>query len=125
MQDRKCNRPGCNTAGKIRRGMCVRHYRRLLRAGSPLPPVRKLWRNIIVTDACWLWIGPVNNQGYGSDAGRLAHRVVYRLLVAEIPAGLHLDHLCRTRLCVRPDHLEPVTASENKRRAWAAKRVAA
>jgi hypothetical protein len=26
---------------------------------------------------------------------------------------MHLDHLCRTRACVRPSHLEPVTPQEN------------
>ncbi|GAA4237618.1 hypothetical protein GCM10022254_50190 [Actinomadura meridiana] len=29
-------------------------------------------------------------------------------MVAEIPEGLTIDHLCRTTLCVRPDHLDPV-----------------
>ena len=48
-----------------------------------------------------------------------AHRVTYRHLVGPIPAGMQVDHLCRNRTCVNPDHLEPVTASENRRRAMA------
>lgn len=42
-----------------------------------------------------------------------AHRLVYELLVGPIPDGLQLDHLCRNRGCVRPDHLEPVTRRTN------------
>ncbi len=51
--------------------------------------------------------------------GRLqpAHRVTYRILVGEIPAGLEIDHLCRNPGCVNPDHLEPVTHSVNQQRA--------
>lgn len=42
-----------------------------------------------------------------------AHRVVYEELVGPIPDGLMLDHLCRVRHCVNPEHLEPVTNREN------------
>jgi len=73
---------------------------------------------------CWLWTGAVDrNTGYGffamSKAGpRLAHRVAYVLFkAAEIPDGFQIDHLCRVRHCVNPDHLEPVTVAENLRRA--------
>lgn len=45
--------------------------------------------------------------------GQQAHRVAYELFVAEIPEGFDLDHLCRNRGCVNPDHLEPVTRREN------------
>lgn len=75
---------------------------------------------------CWLWIGPMNDQGYGlfglKTPGRKskmqrAHRVVYEKYKPPIPAGLDLDHICRVRHCVNPDHLEPVTKRENLRRS--------
>lgn len=75
-------------------------------------------------DGCWEWIGR-RVYGPGSDSyGRIkirgglfvAHRVSYELNIGPIPDGLQLDHLCRHRWCVNPDHLEPVTQYENMRR---------
>ena len=72
-----------------------------------------------VTDnGCWLWTGP---QYAGTGYGRVklmggmvyAHRLSYELYVGATPEGLDLDHLCRTRLCVNYQHLEPVTRQEN------------
>lgn len=69
---------------------------------------------------CWLWLGTGTKQGYGFfwDGANFvrAHRAAYRLFRGNIPAGLHIDHLCRVRCCVNPDHLEPVTCKENTRR---------
>lgn len=68
-------------------------------------------------DGCWLWSSSVRPNGYGEFhyEGRtvLAHRWVYARLAGPIPDGLQLDHLCRVRACVNPDHLEPVTQREN------------
>jgi len=73
-----------------------------------------------VTD-CWLWNRSLNTHGYGqiSINGKFysAHRASYTHFVDVIPAHLHLDHLCRVRCCVNPNHLEPVTQAENNRRA--------
>jgi hypothetical protein len=69
------------------------------------------------TETCWLWHGTVTDKGYGHFwlDGRMvsAHRRSYELYVGEIPEGLTLDHLCRVRRCVNPDHLEPVSNREN------------
>lgn len=46
---------------------------------------------------------------------------MYEMMVGKIPEGFELDHLCRTRSCVRPDHLEPVTHAENMRRGCRSK----
>ena len=66
---------------------------------------------------CWNWRASKNAEGYGKIVfdGRLslAHRVSYECLVAPIPRGLVLDHLCRNRGCVNPIHLEAVSNREN------------
>lgn len=83
------------------------------------------FRRRIEVDAagCWLWTGRVEPSGYArmSVSGRhvMSHRVAYTLLVGPIPDGLELDHLCRVRRCVNPEHLEPVTPVENTRRGEA------
>ena len=68
-------------------------------------------------------MGAISCTGYGSfylgDGERRwdsAHHFSYILHRGSIPSGLNLDHKCRTRCCVNPDHLEPVTQSENLRR---------
>lgn len=79
----------------------------------------RIERNVVRShDGCWEWIGGLDSAGYarlyrdGRTLGR-AHRVVYELYRGPIPDGLGLDHLCRIRHCVNPDHLEPVTQREN------------
>lgn len=74
---------------------------------------------------CWLWMGYVAPNGYGKTAARrgggwtttYAHREMYKMLVGEIPAGLDLDHKCKVRCCVNPQHLRPVTRAENMKTA--------
>lgn len=105
-------------------GYCMVHYLRLRRRGStgdrPGTEAR-FWSKVDRTGACWLWTAATHDEGYGRfwDGARLvpAHRWAYLSLVGPIPEGLHLDHLCRTRACVNPAHLEPVTPRENTLRA--------
>lgn len=76
---------------------------------------------------CWVWVGALNNGGYGrfrvDNREVLAHRWSYEHFVGEIPDGLHIDHLCRTTACVNPEHLEPVTHRENVLRGIAGERM--
>lgn len=70
----------------------------------------------IADNGCWNWTGPRDHNGYGTvtiDGHTKAHRAFYTRHVGEIPEGLQLDHLCRNRGCVNPEHLEPVTLREN------------
>lgn len=102
-------------------------------------------RHSVTADGCWLWDGYVQERtGYGFASYRrpdgkwrtaLAHRVSYLLRVGPIPEGMQLDHTCHTaavergeceggpsclhRRCVRPDHLEVVTAAVNTLRSMA------
>lgn len=72
---------------------------------------------VVQPDGCWRWTAYIGTTGYaemGVDYRKCkAHRVAYELFVGPIPDGLVLDHLCRNRWCVNPDHLEPVTHREN------------
>jgi hypothetical protein len=76
--------------------------------------------DVDVVSGCWLWREYRDPEGYGrvrfDGKRRFAHRVVYELLVGPIPDGLVIDHRCRVRHCVNPDHLEPVTIAVNNRR---------
>lgn len=70
---------------------------------------------------CWHWAAWWDSgNGYGKvryeRKCRMAHRVVYLLLVGPIPEGHVLDHTCRECSCCNPDHLEPVTVRVNTHR---------
>lgn len=86
------------------------------RANIPANRDRYIPQDRGYTTPCWIWQGPLTT-GYSrfSVEGRLVlgHRWFYERANGAIPAGLVLDHLCRQRACVNPDHLEPVTAREN------------
>ena len=65
---------------------------------------------------CWLWSNTLNYKGYGVLSSMSAHRWSYMHHIGPIPDGLEIDHLCRVRNCVNPEHLEPVTRHENQMR---------
>lgn len=82
--------------------------------------IDRFFSHVEKTEACWLWIGYRNRQGYGrfGVGSRVvyAHRWLYEQSIGPVPSGLDLDHLCRQKACVNPAHLEPVTRGENLRR---------
>lgn len=92
----------------------------------------RLWRYIQPepNSGCWLWDGALSGVGYGvlnvgqAESGggrskiRYAHVLSYEIHKGVVPEGLELDHICRTRSCCNPDHVEPVTHAENLRRGF-------
>jgi hypothetical protein len=82
----------------------------------------RFWDQVDTTGICWDWQGSTSD-GYGlfgrSDRHvQQAHRYAYEDLVGPIPDELQLDHLCRNRRCVNPDHVEIVTNRINALRGF-------
>lgn len=85
-----------------------------------LPPRIAAKIAVDAESGCWLWTGARMEEGYGrvklDGKAAMAYRVTYEILHRGIPAGRHIDHLCRVPRCVNPRHLQPVTLAENARR---------
>ena len=81
----------------------------------------RFMRKVVVDPSgCWLWTGWTNGKYGGFAFGThkvYAHRVSYQHYVGPMPEGYTIDHLCKVKLCVNPEHLEAVTYHENLRRA--------
>lgn len=126
MSKATCKVTGCDAPVRNVRGWCNLHYQRWRRHGDPTvtltmmgrPPGERFWSKVEKTPGCWIWNGGRDREGYGrfslghTETVR-AHRWSYEQLVGEIPPDMVLDHLCRNTSCVRPDHLEPVSARTN------------
>jgi hypothetical protein len=130
-----CTVEGCDLPyyGK---GLCENHYARQRRHGglhdkrAESRDVHERFRDYVNTNGpvsdwgpgtpCHLWTGPPNGGGYGSFniGGRVIGAHVAAVLLAgdSVPEGYEPDHLCYVKLCVRRDHLDVVTAAENRRR---------
>ena len=105
--------------------MCPMHYRRVRIHGWTDAPklVDNFARYTIDSGTgCWAWNGPTDGKGYGFFSRphlgeKRAHRAFWAEYVAPVREGMEIDHLCRNRGCVNPDHMEEVTHWENMQRA--------
>jgi len=71
---------------------------------------------------CWLWMLSLGShqypQGFNGTTVVLAHRFSYEAFVGAIPENYEVDHKCKNRSCVNPDHLEATTKIANRRRQF-------
>lgn len=99
--------------------MSIRHILKKwqLHGAIPREALSRFLNRISVDRKCWSWRPPLTKSGYGQIriSGKLqySHRVSYVLARGLIPSGLTIDHLCRNRACVNPDHLEAVSLRTN------------
>lgn len=72
--------------------------------------------NIYRTVDCWIWTGR-SIRGYGAivrdGKNVMAHRIAFEMQNGSIPSGFQVDHVCRSRSCVRPSHLRLATNKQN------------
>lgn len=70
-------------------------------------------------NGCWNYPYSLQTNGYARIQGEYAHRASYEIFKSRIPEGLTIDHLCKNKICVNPQHMEAVTAVENTMRSSA------
>ena len=107
-----------------RQGYCRRHDYLLLKEPYRKADAAEKTSNKFVSqiigdqeNGCWHWV--VNKMYPLINVGNhewLAHRYSYNSFIGGHEPGLTLDHVCRNALCVRPDHLMPMTLLSNTRK---------
>lgn len=79
-------------------------------------PVERFLEKVEKSDSCWYWLAGKDKNGYGRfrhNGWHGAHRFSYEHFMSPIPSGLVIDHICRIRHCVNPDHLRITTNKDN------------
>lgn len=71
------------------------------------------WEGVDLANECLVWLGRLDRDGYAMYGRRNAHRYAYEQIIGPIAEKMQIDHLCRVRHCVNPEHMEQVTGKEN------------
>ena len=130
-----CSEPGCDKK-HYARGFCNMHWQRWRKRAlnadiqlSGFTYMERFWAKVNKEGPipenrpdlgpCWDWLGAtiIGYGVFGRGPQKLVHRLSYEIFVGPIPYGLQIDHLCRNRSCLNPDHLEAVTGTENQYRS--------
>jgi hypothetical protein len=119
-----CKRCGGRLTGRRNRVYCSRECQEKRGVSDP---VSRFWAKVQKTDTCWLWMGHLNEDGYGkfgvkSSESYLAHRYSYQLAFGA--ASQYVLHTCDNPACVNPDHLFTGSQADNMRDASAKGRLA-
>lgn len=126
MKHRTCAVTECGKPSRSR-GWCPEHYQKWYKTGDPnyVRPTfeQRLLGKIDFSGDCWEWTAVRSPKGYGHFHTRpnqlqVAHRAVWEFLIGPLDDDEELDHLCRNRGCVNPDHLEPVPGWVNNLRGF-------
>ena len=119
----RCLVEGCGEITKSN-GRCSSHFMIWYHSGQDRQPTKPYARSTEESllfyidskvEGCWEWRGFTTEAGYGSFAGKAAHRLAYETLVGPIPEGHVVRHKCDNPPCINPDHLETGTHADNAR----------
>ena len=107
-------------------GFCPPHYRRWKKHDDPLAGRLGVGRSIeerltyfscLAESGCIEWTGALRADGYGQlyveGKMELAHRLSYQSVHGALDSSLEIDHICRNRKCINPEHLRQVDRSTN------------
>jgi hypothetical protein len=129
-----CSKKPCSFTGCVNtqqaKNLCGAHWRQqhlgkdLTVLQNQVSIMDRLNLNIEKTEYCWVWTGRlsgINKYPQISLSGRqvMVHRVVFEETFRLLEAGETIDHLCRNRVCVNPEHLEAVPLRDNVKRMHA------
>ena len=83
-----------------------------------IPVIERFLAKISISDSgCWEWQGTKDTHEYGifsiNHKNLRSHRFIYEYYHGSISSILTIDHLCRNRKCVNPNHLEQVSIKIN------------